>query len=244
MPSDQVFPKLTVVPMGWTHALDLAQNFFENLVAESLNIPREKLLREGLPAPRANEGVVAVYVDNYIIAAEDKELAEIAFDKVKKSCQAAGLPTHDETRGARQLTGLGWLFDGEKSEIRPTAKRVWRFYLAIDYVLAHPQLSSKQLEVLIGHFTFLALLRRPLLSIMLSVYAFIQKDYRRPRLLWPSIIRELRWMRATCPLIVCHLAAPVSGRVVASDASLDGQGVTVAMVAPDEAAEALRFPEL
>ena len=51
-------------------------------------------------------------------------------------------------------------------------------------------------------------------------------------------------MRATCPLIVCHLAAPVSGRVVASDASLDGQGVTVAMIATDEAAEALRFSEL
>ena len=58
--------------MGWTHALDLAQNFYENLVAESLNIPREKFLREGLPAPRANEGVVAVYVDNYIFAAEDR----------------------------------------------------------------------------------------------------------------------------------------------------------------------------
>ncbi len=160
---------------------------------------------------------------------------------MKKSCQSLGLPAHEESRGGRQLTAVGWCSDGVKSVMRPSAKRVWKLYLAIDDVLNHPTMSSKQLEVLVGHYTFLALVRRPLLAFMLSVYAIIQKDYRRPRQLWPSIIRELRWMRATCPLILCDLAAPVLCRVMVSDASLDGQGVSVDMVAEPEAADALRF---
>lgn len=120
-------------------------------------------------------------------------------------------------------------FDGEACEIRPTPKRAWRLYLAITEILRKPNMSSKQLEDIIGHHTPLSLLRRPLLAAMRAVYAFAQREYRRPRPLWSSVLRELRWMRSLLPIVVCDQRAKVATRVMASDASLDGWGLWSAM---------------
>ena len=106
-----------------------------------------------------------------------------------------------------------------------------------------PFLTSRQLEVIIGHFTFLALLRRPLLSLMGSVYSFCARKYVSKRLLWPSVVRELRWMQGLLPLCLCELASPMSRMVGCSDASLDGGGGCVAVIPTEEVLELSRFRE-
>ena len=184
-------------------------------------------------AADVSAGVPAVYVDNFLYTSDDKEKSCDAFDKVKAECVRRGLPTHEEERGVRRFNALGWAFDGKERMLRPTPRRVWRLVIALRYILQHPYLSSKQLEVIIGHFTFLALIRRPMFSIMRSVYAFVKKDFARPRRLWPSIERELRWMASLAPLLVCDLSLPPLSRVCCSDASLDGAGVTVGLVDPE-----------
>ena len=151
-----------------------------------------------MPAPEISKGIPAVYVDNFIYTADDPKTACVAFDAVKSRCLELRLPVHEEVRGQQHMTSLGWAFDGKRCEIRPTATRVWRFYLALEHVvMTNPYLNRKQLEVLVGHFTFLALLRRPLLSITHAVYSYIQKGFVRPRRIWPSVLRELRWMRSS-----------------------------------------------
>lgn len=67
-----VFPRLQVAPMGWTHALDTAQRFFETLMSKALKIDRGSLLVEGRAAPTSAQGVAAVYVDNFIYVAESR----------------------------------------------------------------------------------------------------------------------------------------------------------------------------
>ena len=127
------------------------------------------------------KGVPAVYVDNFLFASEEQEDACTAFDLVKAECKRRGLPTHEEVRGERLFEALGWAFDGKECTLRPTPKRVWRFVLAVRFILDHTFMSSRQLEVIVGHFTFLSLIRRPMPSLMRSVYAYIKKDFGRPR---------------------------------------------------------------
>lgn len=185
-----------------------------------------------------------MYVDNFIHVAESRAQAERALDLVFAECQRRSLPTHDEVRSSRQLEALGWLFDGEASEFRPTLKRAWRLYLAIAEILRKPHMSSKQLEVIIGYYTFLSLLRRPLLAAMRAVHSCAQREYRRPCPLWSSVLRELRWMRSLLPIAVCDQRAKVAMRVMASDASLDGQGVVVGYAPQGAVSELFRNREL
>ena len=70
-------------------------------------------------------GVPAVYVDSFLYTSDDKDKSCDAFDKVTAGCVRRGLPTHEEERGVRRFTALGWAFDGERRLLRPTPRRVW-----------------------------------------------------------------------------------------------------------------------
>ena len=102
-------------------------------------------------------------------------------------------------------------------------------------------MSSRQLEVIVGYFTFLSLIRRPMLSLMRSVYAYIKKDFARPRRLWASVQRELRWMASLAPLLVCDLSLQALSRVCCSDASLDGAGVAVGLIGTEQVSSACSY---
>ena len=108
--------------MGWTHALDVA-HFFESLVCEALDINKDLLLNDSQPRRCISEGVPLVYVDNFIYVSESQNLANQAFDKVKKACEYYGLPTHDEHRGVQRMKAFGWDLDGIGRRVQPTNKR-------------------------------------------------------------------------------------------------------------------------
>ena len=75
----------------------------------------------------------------------------------------------------RQIDALGWSLDGEQCLVRPTVRRKWKLWISLSVALHRNSLSSKQLEVLVGHCTFLSLIRRQGLSALHAVYAYIQK---------------------------------------------------------------------
>ena len=61
-----VWPKFCVVPMGWSHALDIAQTVFTGVVSDALGIDRTQLLHGGVRPPEVDGGAPAVYVDNFM----------------------------------------------------------------------------------------------------------------------------------------------------------------------------------
>lgn len=94
----RLFPRLRVVPMGWNHALDIAQNFFEGVVSQALSVPRTHLLHDGSMAPSLQKGVAGVYVDNFLFLSRSREEAVEAVNKVLVECSRVGLPTHGVRR--------------------------------------------------------------------------------------------------------------------------------------------------
>jgi hypothetical protein len=120
---------------------------------------------------------------------------------------------------------LGVYIDGERGLVRPSWKRLSKIVSACDFMSRRPRVTSKQLERLIGHITYIALLFRPLLSILNSSYGFVQRDYQHPIGLWPSVAREMWLVRCLLPLARCRLSLPVQPTVFACDASLSGMSV-------------------
>ena len=64
------------------------------------------------------------------------------------------------------------LHDGRAA---PTRKRAWRLKLATEELLKVGFATGVQMASLIGHFTFVFLLRRPCLSVFCTIYQFIQR---------------------------------------------------------------------
>ena len=68
---------------------------------------------------------------------------------------------------------------------------------------------------------------------MHACYDFCRLHYDQRAALWPSVRRELGWVRAILPLLVGRLDGPWDGLVMASDSSLAGFGVCSRRLDPD-----------
>ena len=72
MPQGEVvYPCFRVVPRGWSHALNVCQEVFSGIVTRALDLPVSTFLSDTREPPPLDQGVVAVYVDNFIVAASD-----------------------------------------------------------------------------------------------------------------------------------------------------------------------------
>eukprot|EP00971_Amphidinium_carterae_P321933 6399446-Amphidinium_carterae.1 len=85
--------------------------------------------------------------------------------------------------------------------------------------------SGKEMQMLVGHMTFVGLIERSSLSILHSVYAFVIKAGECRVRLWPSVIAELRAFRSVMVLLGADWKRSWSPTVLASDASEYGWGV-------------------
>eukprot|EP00971_Amphidinium_carterae_P273985 5437870-Amphidinium_carterae.1 len=100
------------------------------------------------------------YVDNLITVSYSQEVCGELLERGVGALRKAGLPVHDIEAPSTQSQVLGWCFDGEAGVVGPTANRAWKLFLALQELEKHPEVSGQQLQRVIGHFTFLALMKR------------------------------------------------------------------------------------
>ena len=155
--------------------MDVAHGLFSSIVSDALGVPRETLLVDGKKPADINEGIPIAYVDNFVFLGASSQQVSCAVRLVRRRCSQLGLPTHEVQSSTRKLTVLGWEIDGARRVLRPSPRRAWRLFFALDQALHLGRLSSKELERLVGHFTFVALARRCSLSVMGAVYSYIKR---------------------------------------------------------------------
>lgn len=289
--SDQiVYPRLRIMPMGFSHAL-----FFCQMVAQcraaAVGLDATSNLRERRPVPSferlsekeveselkkydeevdevveddeprtgkpetvslkksfnrhgSRRGILHTeYVDNLAAMSLDPRLTAHAQRSMSSSCRAAGLPTHDEETCTQILDLLGWTVNGVTGVIHGRNERRWRLRLGLQHIIERREASGHELEMVVGHFISLGVLRREVLSCLNAVYAFIRRYRNQRRRLWPSVLKELRWMKALIPLIRRNMRAKWSTRVVVVDASEWGGGVCAADIPREVVARAGRLSE-
>lgn len=164
-------------------------------------------------------------MDNALVLSRDPSVTRTVLHRVDEQISGRGLPTHEKTQSEKDVDALGWSLPGGRGGVHGKNQRRWGLYLAIEEVLSRGRVSSKVLEIVIGHYTSLAVLRRELLSTMSAVYAFVRRGFTVDEPLWPSVRRELRWMKGLIVLCRREWWSPWSSHVVAVDASPWGRGV-------------------
>ena len=232
---------------GW--ALWICQSVHEDIVGRS-GLGDDSRVRDRRTPPPTGM-CHTEYVDNLIVMGSDEKSVKEAYSKAVSALKGSGLQVHEEEVGGDGAEILGWEI-GARGHFRPTRKRAWKVRLAIRGLLATGRASSKQLEKVVGHCSFLCLGRREAFSIFGQVYSFIQryKFQTKEVALWKSVRRELDIFDGIIPLIQRDLCLQWDGRIHAVDASEWGLGVTSTDIGAKEARslgqinERWRFREL
>ena len=69
-----VHPRLSVVPMGWSHAVYICQTVVRSLVLKAAGVRPSMLVSDLAPLPDLDSGAIFIYVDNIITVGTDKNL--------------------------------------------------------------------------------------------------------------------------------------------------------------------------
>lgn len=227
-PGQKIYPRLKVLPMGWSHALWWCQVIHQRIVS-TIGATSPNCLEDKAAAP-SSRCCHLEYVDNFVvIGASEDEVCRMA-DSGVNALRSKGLVVHDEEKISQQIAVLGWEFD--YSIFKPKSKRVWRVRRAFEYFLNKGMISGRQLEKVVGHATFLCLGRRKSLAVFGETYTFIHRHYHRPHRIWKSVRREMAFFVCIC-----------SNDVVAVDASHWGLGATISTFSTDDVADLGRFSE-
>ncbi|CAK0791289.1 unnamed protein product [Prorocentrum cordatum] len=112
-----------------------------------------------------------------------------------------------------------------------------------DHLKFH-EVAGWQLEMVLGHMTFMALVRREVLSIFHPVYAFVAQSYHTFSVLWPTVRDELNCYLGIVVMLESSWTRPWTPVVYSSDASLHGYGVAEACFGTETVAEIGRVSEL
>ena len=150
----------------------------------------------------------AAYVDNYLIAGCRRAKVQAVALRVEHELSSLGFVVHEQVDARRHASFVGLDFDGHEHSVRVSARRAWRLRFAIEEVLRRPKLSGQVLEIVVGHCTWVMLLKRCSLAIFDAVYAFVQAARDEALPLWPAVRRELWQMRSLLPLFVVFTDAP------------------------------------
>ena len=86
-------------------------------------------------------------------------------------------------------------------------------------------ISGEEMQIIAGHLTVRALLRRGLLSVLRRIYVFIEQCYNKRVRLWNSVAKELCLFRHLMILGVNDLQAEWDTQPMVTDACLSGYAV-------------------
>ena len=174
-----------------------------------------------------------VYVDILKMMGCSKDELARKLSEFTSIFEKVGLAVHGLEMSSGEMKAPDVELDSRLLSTSLTRERYWGMYGALSHFLMRRKAIREMLEVLIGHCTYEALVRRPVLSLFHCVYRLILVERGKQVVLWPSVTEELqvfwglmsflssdRWLRWNLP-------------VSASDASTNGNGVSTSMWTPD-----------
>lgn len=232
--STRVYPCCTTLPMGYSHAVVLAQAAHER-VLDSLGDLFPRADRIGDPACtdytlRRGRVMHAVYIDDLVLFGTNPgELLrrQTAYVTEMRRRGFAFKPAKLVRPTLAPTPVLGMEFDGVKRTLRSAPNRSVELVRETRAVLAVAgRVSGQRVAELVGSWLWAMLPCRPSLSIFAATFAFVEKSRRRGMVLWPTVRRELTTALCLLPLLIADLSVGDLRVVVATDASDTGLGVT------------------
>lgn len=175
-PGSWVTPQLSVLPVGWSWSLWLCQTMHEHLSGDHGLLVEARLADHACGrALRGSETAHAIYIDNFFVAGHDPATVGQAAARHTAGMNLLGLAIHEEEGPPSQFTFAGLDFDGAQNVVSVSPRRLWRLRMAIDFILSCDRFPGAALEVVVGHITWAARVRRQVLSVWRSCHGFIRE---------------------------------------------------------------------
>lgn len=149
-------PCLKAVPMGWSWAMDFAQDYHLTTVSKA---PSEGGLhpipdRRRAPVLTRENTCFLPYADNGSIHSIDAKVNNGDRHVARSALVKEGRLTREEVDAEDIGNLLGVAFDGQTGSILPTSLRYWRIVQAPRLLEKRPRVAGRQLERIVGHITF------------------------------------------------------------------------------------------
>ncbi len=186
-------------------------------VGEDLQI-RDK--RRGVVLSSACKCAGGTYVDNIAILPTSKHHCNRTMQRVIETMQNDGLVVHEVEPASTTAKFIGLELHHNTFYIKRV--KMWRVRKALRFVLKRGFISGVALEVLLGHITWLMMVRREALAILCACYDVVREHYRVHVPLSEDVRQELFQVSSLLPLLSSSVAAEWSEDLYCSDASPSG----------------------
>lgn len=225
-PDVLVYPCCRTLPMGWSHSVYVAQVAHEEVLRRSGFLPSDRLHLGG--DFRLDRVRHQVYIDDLMCFGTSKDEVQARQDAYIAAVTRVGLAPK-QSKIVRATSGrvecLGVEVDGSALSIGLSPRKLWDLVESTRSLVATGFCSGLELLRLVGRWIWALLPCRPALSVLGSVFTFVQKAGKRRFVLWRSVIRELNTLCGLAPLLVSFLEDRVFPWTLATDASETGLGV-------------------
>ena len=240
VPLSTPYPMCTTLPMGFSHAVVLAQAAHEHVLYSSGALdPADNILN--LSSPLVDRCLHCIYIDDLILLGPRFEDVDVQFHAALKSYESSRLPESVKkrdppSRTPRPLKGIGIIIDGHALTLSIAVQDRLELIRDTLSLLHAVTVSGRQLGRVLGSWTWCLMLRRPALSVLQESYRYVQCADRRPFTLWHTVRQELICLMALTPLLQTDMSAPFCPVAYATDASDLAGGVCQTPLTPELAA--------
>ena len=230
----RMFPCMNVLPMGWAFSVYLAQLAHETIVYRSGALsPVSALSGTGTWSLRGGEVKHLIYIDDVVLFGKDCQTISSAQTRYLRAMEGVGLviqrrkvvrPTTTNTKV------LGFVVNGGTGLVRlhPDATAVLRHETR--QMLQQEVVAGTHFQRILGKWIWAMLLCRPSLAILAKSFRFARCAEGKQFVIWPSVRCEMELLLAILPMLRCDVRQRACDMVVATDASLQGFGVTSTVV--------------
>ncbi|CAK0798858.1 unnamed protein product, partial [Prorocentrum cordatum] len=212
-------PLLIVLPMGWNWSLFFCQEMVTQCVQRA-GYPPSRIIEDKRATPSlVGQTAAAVYVDGVAVIGTQSAQTVQDCRSIAESLLAVGLVTKDMELPQDEQPFTGLIFEKGSGRISLSRSRIWRIRRAFQFAAEADKLTGAQMRMLLGHYTWAAMLRRPLLSVFAACYSFAEKAGDMAWRPWATVRHELRLGAALVAMAFVDLRRPVAATVLATDAS-------------------------
>jgi hypothetical protein len=230
-------PCCTTMAMGWKFSVNIGQAAHLHFILSNTLLLESDRICVGndfrLDRPRWFQ-----YIDDVVYFCTEAQLprARELLSSYLEAVEASGWEiklSKVTDFSADGVDVLGFRVYGRTGMVAPVPEKLAHLVLWSEAVCARGAASGEELRRLLGHWTWLFMLRRPAFSIFTSVFALVERAEKLgggqvPFQLWPSVVREFSAAVAIAPLLSVCLSAVWAPEMFASDASELGVGVVSA----------------
>jgi hypothetical protein len=226
-PPQMVSPYFLVLPPGFSWAPWLSQMVHLNHLLVNAGIPKGDLLTPETTEFELDRPRHGVYLDDMITISpyDHTDLVLHLLDcytrhNLKPKASKLVMPTTEPVQC------LGVMLDPTRQVMYMAPESLVKLSLATNLLLRAGECTPAQLSSIVGKWTWPCLIVRPALSVFQHVYRFMSVDgFRRRRVIWSTVKRELATMVDLAPLLVASLTVNFFQTVMCTDACETGFGV-------------------